>query len=398
MRSAQTTTPLRVLIAGGDIAALEAMLTLRRLAGGRVAIRLVAPQRDFTYRPLAIAEPFGLGRVHRFDLTALAARAGAGLVPSRVVGVEHERHQALTDDGGTLAYDALLVASAARPLVALPGAITYWGVDGGADIAKLLAELERGGVQRVAFAIHADVGWALPVYELALLTHAYLRRAGAEGCPLVVVTHEAAPLEMLGPEASRRVRALLAARGIDFLASRHPTAVGEGALHTVAAEPVPADRVVTLPRLEGPRLAGLPADERGFIPVDGHGRVSGAADVYAAGEATSFPIKSDSLTSEHANTVATAIAAAVGAPVDAHPFRPVLRGRLLTGDHAAELRIADDGSSTVAAEALWWPPDGVGGRHLAAHLAQVAGEGLAPPEPPADGRTTAVEVELSAAA
>jgi hypothetical protein len=47
---------------------------------------------------------------------------------------------------------------------------------------------------------------------------------------------------------------------------------------------------VALTELEGPRIVGLPADRDGFIPVDAHGRVGGAAGVFAAGDATAFPI------------------------------------------------------------------------------------------------------------
>jgi sulfide:quinone oxidoreductase len=46
----------------------------------------------------------------------------------------------------------------------------------------------------------------------------------------------------------------------------------------------PAER-----RLHG-LLAGVPADDAGFVPVDVHGRVAGLADVYAAGDGTSFPV------------------------------------------------------------------------------------------------------------
>ncbi len=40
-------SPVRVLIAGGGVAALEATLALRTLAEERVAITLVAPESDF---------------------------------------------------------------------------------------------------------------------------------------------------------------------------------------------------------------------------------------------------------------------------------------------------------------------------------------------------------------
>ena len=52
----------RVLIAGGGVAALEAMVALRTLAEDRVDIELLSPDRDFYYRPLAVTEPFGAGR------------------------------------------------------------------------------------------------------------------------------------------------------------------------------------------------------------------------------------------------------------------------------------------------------------------------------------------------
>lgn len=45
-----------------------------------------------------------------------------------------------------------------------------------------------------------------------------------------------------------------------------------------------AERVVALPTIEGPQISGVPGDDRGFIPVDDHGRVQGLSDVYAAGD------------------------------------------------------------------------------------------------------------------
>jgi sulfide:quinone oxidoreductase len=394
MHPRERSTAPRALVVGGGVTALEAMLVLRHLAGERVAVRLVSPQRDFVYRPLAIAEPFGIGRAHRFDLAALTARAGVELVPSHVIGIEPERHRVLTGEGGALDYDALLIACEARPRAALPGAITFWGVADAVEIGRLMADLERGSVERVAFAAHAGVSWPLPIYELALLTDAHLRRAGVKAPRLVVVTHEAEPLEMFGPTASARVRELFEARGIELLAGHEPKAASAGALHTVSGSSITADRVVTLPRLDGPQLAGLPGDERGFIPVDGLGRVPGIADVYAAGEVTTLPVRQGDLATEQAAAAATAIAAAA-TRVDPEPFRPVLRGLLRTGATDALLKV-DDGA-TPGAPTLWWPPDRVAGRHLAAHLTEIAGEDLHPQRPPASAAATPVEVELSAA-
>ena len=49
----------RVLIAGGGVAALEAALALRALAEDRVRVELLAPETQFWYRPLAVAD-FGV--------------------------------------------------------------------------------------------------------------------------------------------------------------------------------------------------------------------------------------------------------------------------------------------------------------------------------------------------
>src|SRR5690348_4218627 len=62
-----------VLIAGGGVAALEAMIALRDLAGDRVSLKLLAPGPDFVYRPLAVREPFALGPPRRYPLGEIAA-------------------------------------------------------------------------------------------------------------------------------------------------------------------------------------------------------------------------------------------------------------------------------------------------------------------------------------
>ena len=69
-----------VVIAGGGVAGLEALLGLHAMAGDRVRLTLVAPDPDFSYRPLAVAEPFGLGHAHRVPLSQFAEDAGAELV------------------------------------------------------------------------------------------------------------------------------------------------------------------------------------------------------------------------------------------------------------------------------------------------------------------------------
>ena len=58
-------------------------------------------------------------------------------------------------------------------------------------------------------------------------------------------------------------------------------------------------------------------------------------DVFAAGDIANFPIKQGGLAAQQADAAAEAIAAEAGAQVDPQPFKPVLRGILLTGLSAA---------------------------------------------------------------
>jgi sulfide:quinone oxidoreductase len=153
---------------------------------------------------------------------------------------------------------------------------------------------------------------------------------------------------------------------------------------------VAADRVVALPALEGPRLPGVPHDAAGFIPVDPHGRVEGLAGVYAAGDATTFPVKQGGIAAQQADAVAESIAALAGAPVTPTPFRPVLRGLLLTGANPVHVRADLSGGqregSAIEMEPLWWPPSKIAGRYLSRYIAT-----LVAAEPPHEG---AIRIEL----
>ena len=83
----------------------------------------------------------------------------------------------------------------------------------------------------------------------------------------------------------------------------------------------------------------------GFIPTDLHGLVEGELDVYAAGDATTCPIKQGGVATQQADAAAEAIAARLGAPVEPQPFRPVLRGLLLTGGEPRYMRAEVSGGA-----------------------------------------------------
>ena len=94
----------------------------------------------------------------------------------------------------------------------------------------------------------------------------------------------------------------------------------------------------------------FPARWSGFVPTDTLGRVEGLADVYAAGDATTFPIKQGGLATQQADRIAHTIAASLGVPVKQLRGPLVLQARLLGGECPVFLRTELDwrGQPTTA--------------------------------------------------
>ena len=386
----------KVLVAGGGVAALETMLALRQLAGERVEIELLSPERAFRFRPLDVAEPFGLGGAEPLDLAELTRRGGAGHRLGAIAAVDADRKLVETEAGEQVGYDALVVASGARPREALPGALTFRGAPDFAPFQRLLAELERGQAEALAFVLPGESSWPLPLYELALLTARHLAERHRLRTRIMLVSHEAEPLELFGRRASQAVGELLQRDGIEPVLGRYATSFADGRLQLVPKDELAADRVVALPALEVPELPGLPQEAHGFIPTDLYGRVVGLHDVYAAGDVTTFPIKQGGIATQQAGVVARTLAAWAGADLELEPFKPVLRGQLLTGGAtrylSADLTGGQGDTSKVKYQPLWWPPSKIAGIHLAPFLAQL-GVGDIPALRPAGGVEVEVDVQ-----
>jgi sulfide:quinone oxidoreductase len=182
---------------------------------------------------------------------------------------------------------------------------------------------------------------------------------------------------MFGARVSEAVRERLEACGVVLLTSSRGVPSRPGRLHiSPTGRRVEVDRIVTLPRLAGPDLPGVPSGPEGFIPTDASGRVIGVKDVYAAGDATNFPIKQGGLAAQQADAVVDAIAASLGMGIAPAPLRRILRGLLSAGGSARYLRAdisAGASDSTVSNSALWWPPNKLCARYLAPYLSSQVG-------------------------
>jgi sulfide:quinone oxidoreductase len=320
---------------------------------------------------MKIGESFGRGHRMRRPLARAAGDFGASFAADAVVAVDPAAREVRCASGRVLPYDALLVASGATVLPAFEYAETIGDEQGDGMLHGILADLEEGYLKHVAFVAPSAVVWTLPMYELALLTAQDAWSMGIDDARLTIVSTEERPLALFGPEASAAVERRLARHGVAFVGGSHADIRRDEIVLTPGDRRLPAQRTFALPLLRGPALSGLPSDADGFIPVDVHGSVPGVDGVFAAGDVTTFPLKQGGIAAQQAEAAAQAIAARCGCAIAPEPFRPALRGRLITGDDDLFMRheiAGGAGEGHAEARALWWPPTKIVARRLAPYL------------------------------
>ena len=359
------------------------MMGLHELAGSRVATTLLSPTTEFVYKPLSVREPFAAGSATRHSLERIASDFGAELRRDTLGWVAPGQHAAFTESGAEIEYDVLVVALGAVRETPFDAVTTFAGGEDSESVHGLIQDVEGEYVKSVAFVVPPGATWPLPLYELALMTAARAREMSVSP-RLVLVTPEESPLAVFGTEASADVAGMLESEGVEVRTGSEASVSGGG--RTVSIQPsgeeISVDRVVATPILRGTAPRGVPADDRGFIPVDGHGRVAGLDDVYAAGDSVDFPIKQGGIATQQADAIAEVVAKRAGASLEPRAFHPVLRGLLFTGTKDRYLRsdtsAGGESRSEASDTALWWPPTKISGRYLSAYLESAEPDGQAP--------------------
>ena len=363
--------PMRVVIAGGGVAGLEALIALRSMALRRLEVTLVAPRDNFAYRPLEVGEPFGLGTPTPYPLAHIAADLGARHVRDSVVAVDPGAHEVLLGDGRRLPYDVALLAVGALAYPAFEHGITFDRAVDPQPFDELLEDLQAGLVPSVAIVVPPGTTWTLPAYELAVLTATWAEKSRAGGVRVTLATDEEAPLEAFGPAASAAVGDALSDAGVRLICGVKAQLESDTAMRA-GGHWVQAARIVSLPTLTGPHLPGAPSDALGFIEVDQRGVVVGTDGLLAAGDGANHRIKQGGLAAQQADAAATHIARLAGADVPERPYQPVLRGLLRTVHGPLYLRAEPHDpvrTSAASDRALWWPPSKLASRWLAPYLA-----------------------------
>ncbi len=318
--------PFHVLIVGGGVAALEAALALRELGGGHITTTMIAPNPEFVYRPMTVAEPFSYLLAHRYRVDQIALDLGMELRADSFKWLEPNDRNVHTEAGERLSYDVVLLALGAR----------------------------------------------LPIYELALLCSACAYDASSD-LSITICTPEDAPLAIFGGAVSEGVQQLLEEHGILTITSAHCEVPGSRRVSINPGARVARRSDRRAPRARRPSAPGLPGrSEGGFIQVDSRCKVRGLERAYAAGDATDFAIKHGGIAAQQADVAAQAMAALAGLAPEPAPFRPVIHGKLLTGGKprylSAHVTGGHGSTSEFSETSTWSPPTKIVAKYLAPYL------------------------------
>jgi sulfide:quinone oxidoreductase len=352
----------RVVVCGGGIAAVEGLLRLRRLLGSSVDIDVIAPNDALIIRPLAVRQPFAFGPATQYDLGRILNDNDARWLKDTLASVDRDAHVVHTDGGESLRYDALLIAVGGRQIKAFEHVNTFRDAEADETYQGVVQDVEEGYSKSIAFLLPDGPVWPLPLYELALMTAERAYSMGIDELELTLVTPEVSPMAIFGSAASDAVADRLERAGITVYSSalaEVPTS------QQVIVQPqgieLHPSRIIATPRIAGPGIRGLAGAAHGFIPIDSMCRVPGTdTRVYAAGDAALYPIKHGGLGAQMADTAAASIARLAGADVEVHPFKPIIRGKLLSGKaplYMSARLVGARGFQSEIFETPPWPAD-----------------------------------------
>jgi hypothetical protein len=110
----------------------------------------------------------------------------------------------------------------------------------------LVAELETGRIESVAFVVRSDVSWAWPLYDVAITTARRGWRLGIPAARYWLITPEPQPLATLGAAMSEFAHERLEPEGITFIGSTYAHVRHGVVLLDPQDERIHADRIVTL--------------------------------------------------------------------------------------------------------------------------------------------------------
>ena len=275
----------------------------RRFDRDELEIHVVDRDDLHVYQPGLLFVPFGLAETHEITRSRRRQlRSGIEFHRRAVEAVSLDDDTVRLEDGTTLDYDMLVVASGARLQpeetegMLGPGwqkrVLTFYSIEGAELLHDALERFEGG---RIAVNL-VDMPIKCPVapLEFAFLLDWYLHERGIRDRTELVY---ATPLDgaFTKPVASARLAGLLAEKGVELVTEFNAGEIdgAAGRLVSYDGREVDFDLLVTVPLHGGAayveRSPGL-GDSLGFVPTD-RATLQAAAkpNVFALGDATDVP-------------------------------------------------------------------------------------------------------------
>ena len=269
------------VIVGAGTAGFNAISTLAELEGRPLHVTLVSAELPYARMvlPYYLSSEIQRDNVFTISEERLASLGVELALGRRAAGLDRAAKRLLLDDGSSVGYDDLLIAtgsSATRPPVpGIEGAgiFEHWTL---ADTDAIRPQLQPG--RHVVL-----IGGGFIAFTL-------VNPLLATGVRLTVVEREAHILpRMLNAEAARIIEAWMRARGVEVITGAAVTHVEDGVggklVRLSEGEIAPADLIIVAtgirPNIEWARDSGLEIGQ-GLV-VDEHLRTSDPA-IYAAGD------------------------------------------------------------------------------------------------------------------
>ncbi len=289
-------------------------------------VRLTVITREVTtpysgMLPGFLAGQYGFDDMH-IDVRRLARFAGARLYHAETTGLDPARRLVFCDGRPEVPYDLLSIDIGSTPdLAGIPGAAEH--TIAVKPIGRLIARWEQLLVRVTERSEPVRIGVIGAGAAGVELAFALRHRFAPARASVTLFGAEADVLPGFSPGAIRRVRRLLAARGIEVRVAHPAVRIEPGKVHFTGAAPVDLDEILVATQAASPSWpadCGLAADARGFLRVSDRLQSISHPDVFAAGDIAAIE--------GHRRAKSGVMAVRAGPPL-AENLRRVVAGRRL---------------------------------------------------------------------
>ncbi len=280
-----------LLLLGGGHAHVEVLRDLAERPDERWHVTLVSPYPWFTYSAMVPGLFAGHYEIDEctIDLRALAERAHATLVPTRVASVDTGRREVLCENAQALGYDVLSIDVGVEPY-----ALGVRGVEKHAVLMRPLERAVKGWSDAIVRAREGAIGAVTVVgggaagIELALAMEYRLRQElGLAWAHVRVITNTGLPVPEFPAGARQRLVRKLQRRNIGLHTGSGVMEVGPDYVRLEQGLEFASDAVfwatggAAQPWI---RAASFSTDERGFLLTDNTLRSVSHPNVFAVGD------------------------------------------------------------------------------------------------------------------